>query len=692
MSSFFKLGRFILPAFIVLLIGCGPATPPTPTVAAAPAVAAQSTAEPTATSQSTTEPAATVVTEVTVEPALKNEQPTAAVDDSATSETEPTEPLEERAYALGNPDAPITLIEYSDFQCPFCQRHFRETLPLLKETFIDTGRIRYEFRDYPIEGLHPFAHRLHEATYCVGDLAGSDAFWAAHDLLFSQPQLFQQNSVEATDSALVQQFVAADLPNPSDCLAAGTFAERVATNVTEGSARGVSGTPSFFINDFRLAGAQPFAAFAQAIEAAEQGTLAGNSSGSVAGAPTEDTAAEQEDSALKPIEFALNSDFALGDPDAPVKIIEFSDYQCPFCKRHAEETLPLLKPLIEEGRVYYEFRDFPIAEIHPLAYLMHEASLCVQQALGTDAYWLTHDAFFNRADTFQQSSEAGMNVAISAELSSLDLWTSDIETCYANATFRDNVAASVAEGQQLGLRGTPSFFVNGYLLVGALPFATFEQAIALAEQGRLAEALRPQAAAEPEPEPEASAPVDVMLFGDEPSKGDPDAPITIIEFSSYQCPFCKRHFDLTMPYIDPFIESGRVRYVFKDFPLPSQPQAFKAHEAAHCVHEQGGDEGYWAYHNLLFRNQAIWSRAALGEPHITQLKELAYELSFVDQAALNECLDSNKYEDRVRQDYEQGAQLNVRGTPSFFINGQFISGAQPFDVFRDAIEEAARSR
>ena len=675
MSNYSRSLKPSLFFLIILLVGCGPAafnqTQADTESTKSPLLP---TAAPTVTQSTTSGTADTVNVEIEDEDHVAVEE--AVVEDVNREESS--------SYFLGSADAPITIVEYSDFQCPFCQRHTVQTLPLLKEQFIDTGRLRYEFRDFPIASLHPFAYRLHEAAHCAGEVDGDRVFWQAHELFFAQADLFKVDSVDAMNSAIAAAFAQNELPDVADCLLAGRFAERVEKNVAEGEARGVSGTPSFFIGDFKIAGAQPFEAFASAIVAAEEGRLAEHFNPT----PVPQAAAVQA-AAPTPAVVEPRPKTGLGDSNASVTIVEFSDYQCPFCQRHALQTMPQLQQLIDDGRVYYEFKDFPIASLHPLAYKLHEAALCVQDYAGTDAYWKAHDLFFGRSDVLNQRTEEDMDTAIATELNRISMWPNSVATCYGNRQFAGEVEANIVEGTSLGVSGTPSFFINGYPLVGAQPYQTFEAAIALAEEGRLAEALRPQQQANTpqQPAPSAGQPIDVPLSGNEPTKGADNAPVTIIEYSSYQCPFCKRHFDQTMPLIQPYIDDGTVRYIFKDFPLPSQPQAFKVHEAAHCAHEQGGDDGYWAIHDIMFRNQAVWSSTAMGA-HVDVIKELVKTADFIDGNAFDTCLDEGHYSERVNADLQEGSALNVRGTPSFFINGQFISGAQPFAVFQQAIEAA----
>ncbi len=174
-----------------------------------------------------------------------------------------------------------------------------------------------------------------------------------------------------------------------------------------------------------------------------------------------------------------------------------------------------------------------------------------------------------------------------------------------------------------------------------------------------------------------SEPVEISL-GDSPSRGDENAPVTIVEFSDFQCPFCSRHALQTQPQIEEqYIKTGKVRFVYKHLPLESiHPQALPAALASECAREQGK---FWEYHDLMFRNQESLSDA--------NYKQWASQLK-LDATKFNDCYDKQKYLDRVKSDLQQGNAAGIRGTPGFLINGQPISGAQPFTVFQQVVEAA----
>ncbi len=171
---------------------------------------------------------------------------------------------------------------------------------------------------------------------------------------------------------------------------------------------------------------------------------------------------------------------------------------------------------------------------------------------------------------------------------------------------------------------------------------------------------------------------------DDPVLGKNNAKVTIIEFSDYQCPFCKRFRDQTFDQIKTkYIDTGKVKLIYRDFPLDSiHPQARPAAEATECADEQGK---FWQYHDLLFQKQDEWSITGA-----SAFKQYAKDLS-LDGNKFNDCFDSGKYKKEVQKDLDDGVAVGVRGTPAFFINGQSLSGAQPFAAFEAIIEQALNS-
>ncbi len=160
--------------------------------------------------------------------------------------------------------------------------------------------------------------------------------------------------------------------------------------------------------------------------------------------------------------------------------------------------------------------------------------------------------------------------------------------------------------------------------------------------------------------------------GDSPRYGSPDAPVQIIEFSDFQCPYCTRGADTLTEVKEKY--GDKISVVFRHFPLDFHDKAQKAAEASECANDQGK---FWEYHDQLFANQQAMGQADL-ERYATVLE--------LDVAAFTECLNSGKHAPTVATDLEDGAAAGMSGTPGFFVNGRFIGGAQPIEVFSEIID------
>jgi len=157
--------------------------------------------------------------------------------------------------------------------------------------------------------------------------------------------------------------------------------------------------------------------------------------------------------------------------------------------------------------------------------------------------------------------------------------------------------------------------------------------------------------------------------------GNPNASVTIIEYSDFQCGFCGKFYKETMPLIEEnYIATGKVKLEFRHFAIPDHPYSQKAAEATECANDQGK---FWEMHDIIFENQASLS--------LNSFKTFA-EILELDTKQFNECFDSDKYKSKVDNSFNEGKLNGVGGTPTFFVNGQKISGAKPYEVFVTVIE------
>lgn len=166
---------------------------------------------------------------------------------------------------LGNADAKVTIVEFSDFQCPFCRTFFNDTYSQLKKEYIDTGKVRFVFRHFPLS-FHPGAKPAAIASLCAKD---QGKFWEMHDIIFAEQEKKGQGTVtfEIADLKTWAKKLSLNTTEFNSCLDSETYAAQVDIDINAGIAAGVEGTPSFFVNGTLLVGAQPFSEFQTAIDA-----------------------------------------------------------------------------------------------------------------------------------------------------------------------------------------------------------------------------------------------------------------------------------------------------------------------------------------------------------------------------------------------------------------------------------------
>ena len=365
----------------------------------------------------------------------------------------------------GDPNAPLTVVEYSDYLCPFCERHVRQTVPTLLERYVRTGKVKYVVRDFPLVQLHPTAPRGAAAAGCVAEQAAA-LFWAMNDKLFqAQPQWSRLPDPSAFLAKLAQE-VGADPARYEACMSSGRQEARVQQSVAAATALGFNGTPTFqFVHEasgkiYPLSGAHPVEVFTHWID----DLLAGKE-------PPKDQQAEPAKPAQRPElpfwakpeglapdpkrpGFTVAGDPYKGSPDAKLVIVEFGDFQCPSCQRHALTTQPELdKRFVETGQVLWVAKQFPLA-MHPNAAVAAAAANC---AGDQGKFWPMHHSLFERADQWSTSDDP--DAAFTAIAVDLALDKSRFATCLAGRGAMQRVLRDVYESRFVGIRNVPSFVV-----------------------------------------------------------------------------------------------------------------------------------------------------------------------------------------------------------------------------------------
>jgi protein-disulfide isomerase len=578
----------------------------------------------------------------------------------------------------GPADALVTLVEFSDYQCPFCSRAHATVQQLEKQY---AGKLRVVMKQNPLS----FHARARPAALAAMAAGQQGKYWEYHDALFAN-----QRALEDADLEKYAGQVGLDVARWKRDMQDPKLAATIDRDQALAQKLGASGTPAFFINGRFLSGAQPIDNFKAIIDEelkkAEALVKAGTPRANVYAAIMDKAADAPAAAAAQPTEAAKPAVRKVSVPsDSPVKgakaakvtIVAWSDFECPFCGR----VNPTLKQVEEtygkDVRVVFRHQPLPF---HKNAKLAAEASMAAHEQ---GKFWEYHDKLFanqralDRASLERYAQELGLNAGKFKAALDSGKYTSLVE--------RDS-----RDGAAVGANGTPTFFINGREIVGAVPFAQFktiiDEEIAKADkllasgtkledvyEKLMAQGVTAAAAAPRAGEPAAPAAVQKVEIGSAPVKGPKSAPVTIVAFSDFECPFCSRVVPTLKQIEDTY--KGKVKVAFKHQPLPFHANAKPAANAAMAAHEQGK---FWEYHDKLFANQRALDRASL--------ERYAQELG-LNMPRFKSALDSNKFDAQITADSQEGMRLGANGTPTFFINGRQIVGAVPFDSFKKVIDE-----
>ncbi len=391
----------------------------------------------------------------------------------------------------GDPDAAITIYEYSDYECPFCARHVIQTEPALLAGFGETGSVKFVFRDMPLSSIHANAVAAAIAANCVAE-QDIVLFWQMHDLIFRTQQEWAPLEEALSFFAGLVQDLGADTTQYGSCMAnSATQLAKVNDSLAEAQSFGYTGTPSFrFVREetgesFSLTGAQPYDTFAGWID-----TIASGGTPQGAAQAQAQTQQQQQGDGQLPFwataegltpdpdrpGYTLAGDIYKGSSDAPIVIVEFSDFQCPYCSRHTLTTQPVLdQEFIEKGEVMWVFKHFPIQNIHPFAFA---ASVAAECAAEQEAFWQFHHRLFVDMELWARPDNSSYFMELAAEY---ELDTDAFATCVSADGSAQAVQSDMQDGAPF-VRGTPTFVVlyggEGRLIPGALPADQFVAALA----------------------------------------------------------------------------------------------------------------------------------------------------------------------------------------------------------------------
>jgi protein-disulfide isomerase len=598
-------------------------------------------------------------------------------------------PVSAKDPQWGKPNAPVTIVEISDFQCPYCSR-VEPTVQQLKDKY-GPDKIRVVWKNNPLP-FHKSARPAAEAAMTVFGLAGNDAFWKFHKNAFTHQQdLSDENYEKWAKEAGV------DIAKFKAALAAKKFSAKIDEDLALAKKIDASGTPAFRINGVTLSGAQPLDKFTEVIDAqmAEAKkliasgtkpadvytTLANKNQVAKAAQPNKPAPdAEEEDKSVWKV-LVQDDDPIRGPKDALVTMIIFSDFQCPFCKR-VEDTLKQVAQAYPQD-VRFVWKDNPLP-FHPRAKPAATLARFAYKKGGDKAFWDMHDAIFESNPKLEDDDLKGL-----AEKAGIK-WD-DVKTAIDNNKFGEKIDGSVELANDVQARGTPHFFINGVRLSGAQPLEAFKKSIdeqlakakGLVAKGtpkaKVYDELMKDAKGPPPPEKKEIAAPDAQS----PVKGPASAKVTIQIFSDFQCPFCKR-VEPTLAELEKEY-GGKIKFVWRHMPLPFHQDAPLASQAAQEAFAQKGNAAFWKMHDKLFEAQGT-SEDAIKRPG---LEKIAQEIG-LNMDKFKAALDSSAHKAKIEADTKIGNDAGINGTPAFVINGYYLSGAQPTAAFKKLINRALK--
>ena len=374
-----------------------------------------------------------------------------------------------------------------------------------------------------------------------------------------------------------------------------------------------------------------------------------------------------------------------GSPEAPVTIVEFSDFQCPFCARTAE-TLRELRRIYGPGQLRLVWKNSPLP-YHDLARPVAEAAMTVFALGGADAFWKFHDLVF--ANQQALSTENYVRWAVMAGID-----RDKLESEQSGRLRAAKVDEDVALAMRLGVRSTPVFRINGVPLMGAEPTEIFREIIDaqlaaaqdLLTSGTAASqvygmlSVRNAALAKSELEDKTIWFVPVRKS--DPRRGPASALVTLVLFSDFQCPSCRR-LEVTLTRLE--LKYGpKLRVVWKDNPQPFHGRAVPAAVLARMALAKKGAKGFWQAQRILFDGQEDLSDGAL--------KSIAKGLR-LSWAQVHQAITHRRFRRIFKASEELAKTLKVSGTPCAFVNGHRVAGAAAFERFVEVIDnELAKAR
>jgi protein-disulfide isomerase len=578
-------------------------------------------------------------------------------------------PVEADDARLGSPTAQVTVIAFLDYSCRETFSH----LLALREKY-EAATLRIVFKHLPLTA-HPMALPAAIAGQAVSDEAGADAFFA-----FSQRLFEHQEEISYVTLADWAEEVGVPRSVYNEAVSSELTLQRVSGDAHLGIERGAEGTPFVLVNG-RLVGSPTVLTELVRVIDAERPYLdvPAKDWPTRYAARVQDNAGEALTAALladDPLDYRVpvGTSAKLGSAEAPVTLVVFTDYQCPYCKRADGTLRELLRRHPGELRLVHKHLPLPFHHAARPAARLAEA---IRMSAGDEAF------FAVSAELFERSPKLGREVLVElGRRHGLAEGAVDQAISGQNPDVEKQIALDLELADDVLAEGTPHSFINGKRISGARPLEHFEALFVHEKrraEARVAEGvgrgavyadLQSDAVQPGAPAPIAAAPA---IEPRSPTRGPTAAPVTIHVFSDFECPYC-RNAEATLLELER-LYPGQLLVVWHDRPLEFHPQARPAARAGREAMRQGGATAFWKLQALLFgldQEKAAVSRADL----IAHAKTLG-----LDSVAMEKAIDSSSGDVSIDRDIDLATSLGFQGTPAFLIGRYPLTGARDLRHF-----------
>ncbi len=509
----------------------------------------------------------------------------------------------------GTTSRTVTIIEYADFQCPFCAQQAPDVRKLQAEY---PGTLTVTFKNFPL----PF-HKQSRAAHLAALAAGEQGkFWDMHDLIYQSPEHLAISDLDRYAAKL-----GLDLEKFHRSVEDPGQSKLIDKDIAGGHALGINATPTFVVDGHTLVGRQSYARLKQIIAAELKGESWMNPD---------------------PVSIDASNAPSQGLETAAVTIVEFSDFECPYCARAVPEVRRIIRA--NHDNVRFVFKNFPL-DIHPDSQLAHMAALAAGEQ---GKFWPMHDLIFAHQKTIKREDLMGFAAQLSLDMKKFQ---ADLESPLLQA----RIQSDKQEGERIGVNATPTFYVNGE------EFSGFS-----------AERMQTQIDQEvflPRPD---QAQVTAALPDLDLTLGPKDAPIRVLWYADLTSPLTAKSAIALQQFMAAHV--GAVRVEFKNFPLQSHPSALLVHEFALAAAAQGK---FWTVESLLLSDPKPKDRE--------ELKALAFQAG-IDQRRLWSEVNANKYASFISNNLKEARKAGVTGSPTFVVGDRKLDGVNALSALDHAGE------